>query len=55
MKAGNYFTIAYILNLNRLANSLIFGCVCNDYIAVADVIFRRMGFTFYGKTIDIMM
>ena len=55
MKAGNYFTIAYVLYLYRLANSLIFGCIRNDYIAVANVIFRGMGFAFYGKVINIMM
>ena len=55
MKAGNYFTIAYILNLNRLANSLIFGCIRNDYISVADIIFRGISFAFYGKVINIMM
>ncbi len=55
MEAGNDFTIAYILYLYRLTNSLIFGCIRNDYIAVADVIFRGMGFAFHGKTINIMM
>ena len=55
MKTGNYFTIAYILYLYRLANSLIFGCIRNDYVAIADVIFRGMGFPFYSKAINIMM
>ncbi len=55
MKAGNYFTIAYILYLYRLTNSLIFGCIRNDYISVADIIFRGISFAFYGKAINIMM
>ena len=55
MKASNYFTIAYILHLYCLADSLIFGCVRNDYISVVDIIVRRMYFAFYGKAINIMM